>query len=108
MTPIYASVKHIRNHTESIQVAVKMIARGGLPALATALVLGCTTINPYTQEEQTARATRGAAIGAAAGAVVGLITGDDAVERRQHALIGAGIGARRYRVLHGSAGSKAS
>jgi outer membrane protein OmpA-like peptidoglycan-associated protein len=32
-------------------------------------------------------------IGAAAGAVVGLISGDDAVERRQHAMIGAGIGA---------------
>ncbi len=32
-------------------------------------------------------------IGAAAGAVVGLISGDDAVERRQRALIGAGVGA---------------
>ena len=32
-------------------------------------------------------------IGAAAGAVVGLASGDDAVERRQHALIGAGVGA---------------
>ena len=32
-------------------------------------------------------------IGAAAGAAVGLMSGDDAVERRQHAMIGAGIGA---------------
>ncbi len=31
-------------------------------------------------------------MGAVAGAVVGLATGDDATERRQHALIGAGIG----------------
>ena len=32
-------------------------------------------------------------IGAAAGAVAGLVSGDDAVERRQHALILAGVGA---------------
>lgn len=54
---------------------------------------GCETLDPYTREEKTSKATKGALIGAAAGAVVGLISGDDAVERRQHALIGAGIGA---------------
>ena len=54
---------------------------------------GCTTLDPYTREEKTSSATKGALIGAAAGAVIGLISGDDAVERRQHALIGAGIGA---------------
>ena len=54
---------------------------------------GCKTLDAYTREEKTSGATKGALIGAAAGAVVGLITGDDAVERRQHALIGAGIGA---------------
>lgn len=58
-----------------------------------AVAVGCTTINPYTGEEQTSKATKGAAIGAAAGAVVGLVTGKDAVDRRQRALIGAGIGA---------------
>jgi outer membrane protein OmpA-like peptidoglycan-associated protein len=57
------------------------------------LLTGCKTLDPYTREEQTSSATKGALIGAAAGAVVGLISGDDAVERRQHALIGAGIGA---------------
>lgn len=57
------------------------------------LATGCKTLDPYTREEQTSKATKGALIGAAAGAVVGLISGDDAVERRQHALIGAGIGA---------------
>ena len=54
---------------------------------------GCKTLDPYTREEKLSSATRGALIGAAAGAVVGLISGDDAVERRQRALIGAGIGA---------------
>jgi outer membrane protein OmpA-like peptidoglycan-associated protein len=54
---------------------------------------GCKTLDAYTREEQTSSATKGALIGAATGAVVGLISGDDAVERRQHALIGAGIGA---------------
>lgn len=54
---------------------------------------GCKTLDPYTREEKLSSATKGALIGAAAGAVVGLISGDDAVERRQRALIGAGIGA---------------
>jgi len=54
---------------------------------------GCKTLEPYTGDEQTSKATRGALIGAAAGAVVGLVSGDDAVDRRQRALIGAGIGA---------------
>jgi outer membrane protein OmpA-like peptidoglycan-associated protein len=64
-------------------------------ALTTAVVFvsGCQTLDPYTREEQTSNATKGALIGAGIGAVVGLISGDDAVERRQHALIGAGIGA---------------
>lgn len=60
---------------------------------ATIIVGGCKTLQPYTGEEQTSKTTKGALIGAAAGAVVGLVSGDDAVERRQHALIGAGIGA---------------
>lgn len=56
-------------------------------------VTGCETLDPYTREEKTSKATKGALIGAAAGAVVGLISGDDAVERRQRALILAGVGA---------------
>jgi outer membrane protein OmpA-like peptidoglycan-associated protein len=59
----------------------------------TVFVSGCKTLDAYTREEKTSSATKGALIGAAAGVVVGLISGDDAVERRQHALIGAGIGA---------------
>jgi outer membrane protein OmpA-like peptidoglycan-associated protein len=57
------------------------------------IVSGCTTLDPYTREEKTSSATKGALIGAGIGAVVGLISGDDAVERRQRALIGAGVGA---------------
>lgn len=59
----------------------------------TVFVTGCKTLDAYTREEKTSSTTRGALIGAAAGVVAGLISGDDAVERRQHALIGAGIGA---------------
>lgn len=61
--------------------------------LATLALGGCQTLDAYTQQSKTSSATKGAAIGAAAGAVVGLVSGDDAVERRQHALILAGVGA---------------
>lgn len=54
---------------------------------------GCETLDPYTQDSKTSNATKGAAIGALAGVAVGLASGDDAVERRQRALIGAGVGA---------------
>jgi outer membrane protein OmpA-like peptidoglycan-associated protein len=68
----------------------------GITALAVifSLVLpACTTMDPYTREEKTSNAAKGAAIGAASGAVVGLISGDDSSERKQRALIGAGVGA---------------
>jgi outer membrane protein OmpA-like peptidoglycan-associated protein len=64
-----------------------------ISASLTIALSGCETLNPYTQESQTSSATKGAVIGAIAGAVVGLASGDDAVERRQRALIGAGVGA---------------
>ena len=57
------------------------------------MLAGCETLDPYTGESETSKATKGALIGAAAGAVVGLVSGDDAVDRRQRALIGAGVGA---------------
>jgi outer membrane protein OmpA-like peptidoglycan-associated protein len=53
----------------------------------------CTTLDPYTREEETSKAQRQAVIGAAAGAAVGLLTGDSSMERKQRALIGAGLGA---------------
>jgi outer membrane protein OmpA-like peptidoglycan-associated protein len=64
----------------------------GILAVAVA-VAACTTLDPYTREEQPARAQRNALIGAAAGAVAGLITGDSSMERKKRALVGAGIGA---------------
>jgi len=62
-------------------------------ASLTVVLSGCETLDAYTQESKTSSATKGAVIGAVAGAVVGLASGDDAVERRQRALIGAGVGA---------------
>ena len=50
------------------------------------LLSACTTINPYTNETQTSKATIGAGAGALAGAVIGLISGDDSRERRKRAL----------------------
>jgi outer membrane protein OmpA-like peptidoglycan-associated protein len=70
------------------------IRNAGIGIAMLAIVLaGCETLDPYTGETQTSKATKGALIGAAAGAVVGLASGDDAVDRRQRALIGAGVGA---------------
>ena len=62
----------------------------GIFTASLGLVLGlsaCQTLDPYTQESKTSNTAKGAAIGAAAGAIIGLISGDDAVERRQRALI---------------------
>lgn len=72
--------------TRSLKIVTVVLA-------AAVLFAGCTTLDPYTGEEKTSNTTKGALIGAAAGVVAGLMSGDDAVERRQHALIGAGIGA---------------
>jgi outer membrane protein OmpA-like peptidoglycan-associated protein len=74
--------------------AHQRLAYAGVSLLAMTLVAGaCTTINPYTGEEQTSRAQRGAIIGAVSGAVVGLMTGDSSMERKKRALVGAGVGA---------------
>lgn len=68
--------------------------RAVVTALAVpAIVTGCYTTNPYTQDRQVSKAAKGAGIGAITGAVAGLITGDDSRERRKRALIGAGLGA---------------
>lgn len=68
----------------------------GIAAIAASLTVmlgGCETLDAYTQDSKMSSASKGAMIGAASGAVVGLISGDDAVERRQHAMILAGVGA---------------
>ena len=66
---------------------------GVLCIAASVAVSACTTLDPYTGEEQTSRAQRGAIIGAVSGAVAGLITGDSSMERKKRALVGAGLGA---------------
>lgn len=69
-----------------------MKAKFAIATLAWLWLAGCTT-NPYTGEDQAARAAIGAAVGAAVGAVAGAISTDSSKERRKRALIGAGVGA---------------
>ena len=68
-----------------------------LAALAATLAVftaGCATYTGQTDDPNDPNRTkRGALIGAAIGAAAGLLSGDDAVERRQRARVGAGIGA---------------
>lgn len=49
--------------------------------------------NPPPDRQGMSRTGRGALIGTAIGAAAGLLSGDSATERRQHAMVGAGIGA---------------
>ncbi len=63
-----------------------------IPAvLATSMVAGCATYDPYTGEQKTAKATSGAAIGAVVGAVIGAATSSKK-DRGKGALIGATAG----------------
>ncbi|MCP1727354.1 outer membrane protein OmpA-like peptidoglycan-associated protein [Natronospira proteinivora] len=67
---------------------------GLLLGLVAALALSaCTTLDPYTGEERTARATTGTVIGAISGAVLGAATASDRRDRKKRMLIGAGVGA---------------
>ena len=57
------------------------------------VITACTTLNPYTREEETSNAVKGAAIGAAAGVAIGMISGSNSAERKKRALILGGAGA---------------
>lgn len=58
------------------------------------LLAACTTKDPYTGEEKTSHATRGAIIGGLLGAGVGALTNTSSGNQAaKNALIGAGIGA---------------
>ena len=67
-------------------------------AVLTATLAGCATTGggyygqQQPQDNDNNRTQKGAIIGAVAGAVAGLLSGDDATERRQRALVGAGVG----------------
>ena len=70
---------------------LKLAALGATLAVFTA---GCATYTGQTNDPNDPNRTqRGALIGAAIGAAAGLLSGDEAVERRQRAMVGAGIGA---------------
>jgi outer membrane protein OmpA-like peptidoglycan-associated protein len=57
-------------------------------AIMAALTLpSCTTVNPYTGEQQTSKTMKGGVLGALGGAAIGAMTGD-----RRDALKGAAIG----------------
>ncbi len=53
---------------------------------------GCSTVNPYTEEKRTSKATEGATIGGLAGAILGAAFAPRG-DRVQGVLLGAGIGA---------------
>lgn len=75
-------------------------------AVMTTMLAGCATTpaggyyggqpqQGYPQQQQdndNNRTQKGAILGAVAGAVAGLLSGDDATERRQRALVGVGVG----------------
>ncbi|MEG3191191.1 OmpA family protein [Lysobacter sp. D1-1-M9] len=73
-------------------------------AAMTTMLAGCATTGggyyggqpqqypPQEEQDGMNRTQRGALIGAAVGAVAGLLSGDDATERRQRALVGVGVG----------------
>jgi len=63
-----------------------------LVTVSLVILPACSTVNPYTGEKQTSKATEGSAIGSVAGAILGaaLASRED---RTKMALIGAGVGA---------------
>lgn len=70
---------------------LKLAAMAATLAVFTA---GCATYTGQTNDPNDPNRTRnGALIGAAIGAAAGLLSGDNAVERRQRAMVGVGIGA---------------
>lgn len=62
--------------------------------VAISLLGACMTTDPYTGEQQTSKATKGAIGGAIFGAIVGALSNtSDANQTQRNALLGAGIGA---------------
>ena len=70
----------------------KAFTKNLVALVAVMFLASCTTVNPYTRENQTSKAAIGAGLGALAGASIGLLTGDNAKERGIRGLLGAGLG----------------
>jgi len=72
----------------------KVIYRYAILLLSTSLVTlqGCSTINPFTNEQQMSKTAGGAMIGSVIGAIIGAASADRE-DRKERALKGAGIGA---------------
>lgn len=60
--------------------------------LSLALLGGCTTLDPYTQQSKTSQATKGAGIGALSGAILGAVIADDTEGALAGAALGTAIG----------------
>ena len=73
---------------------ISILARSMMLVIAASFtVAGCQTTDAYTGEKKVNNTSKGAGIGALAGAVLDAATGDNYKERRERALIGAGVGA---------------
>lgn len=81
------------------QTPAKWVRHVIFATAAAVTATGCSTVNPYTGEEQTAKASSGALIGALAGAAIGVASSSKS-DRGKGALIGAASGA----ALGGGAG----
>jgi hypothetical protein len=65
----------------------------GFVVAGSLILSSCQTANPYTGQSQRSKALTGSVIGGLLGAGIGSLTGSGSTDRRQKAMIGAGIGA---------------
>ena len=83
----------MKNLTKYLLAATAMIAMLAGCATPGGGYQGSQNQAPRDQPDSNQKTKQGAAIGVAAGVVAGLLSGSSATERRQRALIGAGVGA---------------
>lgn len=74
------------------KVSNKWVRTAVFAVMTSVVATGCTTVNPYSREEQTAKSTSGALIGAISGAAIGMASSSKS-DRGKGALIGAASGA---------------
>ncbi len=73
-------------------LAMKSVKSMGVAVVVAGMLSACTTMDPYTGESKTSKATSGAAVGAVAGAVIGATTSSKG-DRKKGVLTGAAAGA---------------